>query len=207
MPRNPAAILLVWLIACGPSKGTSTDADTDATSDTASSSTAGVTTTTPTTTPAEPTSTGTGTGTSNTTTPDNGGCDDAPPNADELCAAQTDRTRCNAATAEVGSGSCLWIPWFPVRLVEGTCSFGDPRGSCAFIRCQSEGCATLSPCNSEGFGGAFMTDSEGKVTIGFADWCLSPPAPAQACIFDTDQQLLEGPPECACLCDPAFPGV
>lgn len=198
---RPPAILLASLLACGPSKGTTTD-DTDAT-DTTDTAAASTTIPTPPTTTGEPTSTSTTTGTS---TADPNTCDIAPPEAAQTCAAQTDRARCNAATGDFAGGNCLWIPWFPVRLVEGTCTFGDPRGSCAFIECHSEGCTEILPCNGM-FGSAFMKDAEGKVTIASADWCLAPPAPAQPCIFDTDQNLLEGPPECACLCDPAFPGA
>jgi hypothetical protein len=202
-----AATLVALLCACGPGKGGSTDTtDTTDTTSASTSSPTTTTTTTPPTTTAPTTSSGTD-GASEATTAVNGLCIDGSDEPDGVCAGLSDRARCNAAQVDPAVGGCLWIPWFPVRLVDGVCTFGDPRGTCEFIPCSEEGCATLSPCNSEGFGGAFLIDGEGKVTLGFADWCLAPPAPAQACIFDGQGQLLEGPPECACLCDPTFPGA
>ncbi|MBZ5715598.1 hypothetical protein [Nannocystis pusilla] len=194
------AALTVTLGGCGPEKNESTE------SPTSSSSTAATTGVEPTTgTPTSGSDTG-GTSVGTTGTTMNGVCGDAaPPEAEQQCASQPDRASCNGLALE--GGSCVWIAWFPVRLMDGVCGFGDPRGQCAFVPCSEEGCATLSPCGPEGFGGAFMVGEDDAVNVGFADWCQSPPAPARACIFDFEGQLTEGPPECACLCDPGFPGA
>ncbi|WAS94075.1 hypothetical protein [Nannocystis punicea] len=200
--RRWAGALVVMLSACGPEKNDSTESSTGSTAGTSS------------TTVAEPTGTvptgGTGTGgeseSSGGTTGAGGVCGDGPPaDAEQQCASQADRASCNGL--QLDGGSCVWVAWFPTRLVDGTCEFGDPRGQCAFVPCQEEGCAELSPCGPEGFGGGFIVGENEVVSVGFARWCLGPPDPGQACVFDFEQQLLEGPPECACLCDPGFPGA
>jgi hypothetical protein len=197
-----AGALVVMLGACGPEKNESTEGPTSPTDSTAATSS---------TTAVEPTGgtapTGsTGTGGESESTGAGGVCGAAPPaDAEQQCASQADPAGCNGL--QLDGGSCVWVAYFPVRLMDGICAFGDPRGQCAFVRCQEEGCAELSPCGPEGFGGAFVVGEDETVSVGFARWCLEPPAPGQACVFDFEQQLLEGPPECACLCDPGFPGA
>lgn len=197
--------LVVALGACGPAKNEGTDGSTGSTG--SSTSLTGSTTDVEPTTTATPTSsseTGSSSG-SEGTTGMNGFCpDETPPGTAEQCAMETDELGCISWELG-GSGHCVWIPYFPVRLMDGVCSFGDPRGQCAFVPCSEEGCATLSPCGPEGFGGAFIIGEDDVVSVGFANWCLNPPGPGQACIFDFEGELLEGPPECACLCDPGFP--
>lgn len=200
-----AAALAVTLAGCGPEKNESTESPTSSstTGPTGGSSTGAE----PTTTTATPTS-GSGTGGESegtTRTTMDGLCGaEPPPDAEQQCASQADRASCNGLALD--GGSCVWIAWFPVRLMDDLCGFGDPRGQCAFVPCSEEGCAAQSPCGPEGFGGGFIVGENDVVSVGFANWCLGPPAPAQACIFDFEAQLIEGPPECACLCDPGFPG-
>lgn len=202
------AALAAALCACGPEKNEETEGATSSSSTDATATTASATTVQEPTT--APTTGVTGTGGDSESTGSTGGsgglCREAPAEIEQTCTSQTDRVGCNAAELDATMGRCLWIPWFPTRVMDGMCSFGDPRGQCAFVRCQEEGCAQLSPCGPEGFGGAFITGQDGVVSVGFADWCLGPPAPAQPCLFDFEGELIEGPPECACLCSADFPG-
>lgn len=201
------ATLVAALCACGPTKDGSTDGSTGSSSTaTTMSSTTATTEEGPTTT-ATPTGGGTSSGTdSEGTTGMNGICpDEIPPGVEEQCASETDLLSC--ISWELPGGGCVWIPYFPVRLVDDMCMFGEPQGQCAFVPCSEAGCATLSPCGPEGFGGAFIVGEDDVVSVGFANWCLAPPEPGQPCIFDFEGQLIEGPPECACLCDPVFSGT
>lgn len=188
--------------ACGPEKNTETEGATSTessgstTGGTSSSTTAGAT--------VEPTA-GTDPGGASEGSGHGGGCAGDESGGVETCAALADRASCNGAPLDPAVGRCMWVAWHTTRLVDGTCSFGPPRGECQFVGCQSEGCKAQMACGTPDLAGAYRVGMDDNVSIALASWCLDPPLPALPCEFDAEGQLVEGAPECACLCDPSFP--
>lgn len=120
-----------------------------------------------------------------------------------LCAVAATRAECESV-AMGGSGTdlswCTWERWRTATIdAGGTCTLGPIEESCGFQR-GGDACATysLSSCGA-------VTGSVGAwdgTRVGFAEgWCT---APGESCSVD-DGVVAEGPPECACLCDPSWP--
>jgi hypothetical protein len=209
-------LALIAALACGPTKPGESETGTGSTTATTAASTDTPTTSTAATTTADPTNSdgsggatdsATDSATSSTTDVPTGPvtmttpavCPDIPPDTAEMCAAQTDRASCNGL--DLGDvGSCYWVAWTPVRLIDGECSFGDPRGACLFRPCVIGDCATPGIlCSPSGGPGGFIPNDQG-VSIGLGDWCDAPPDPAMSCEVDEQGMVLQGAPECACLC-------
>lgn len=136
---------------------------------------------------------------------------------EELCESQTERAGCEGAEGFVdgasGTGSgCVWETQVPVSLGDdGACVFGEATGRCTVdtvsgIGCASGGgvaCLEARP-DVPSFGG--VRQVEGGVGLVEAEVCIEIPD-TQPCDVDADGIALEGSaPECACMCDPAWPG-
>ena len=115
-----------------------------------------------------------------------------------VCAMQQDEESCRSIPTEDNDGAyttCYWAQSFTVALVDGVCEFGEPSGACRSQSVGDLGCGTMSPvCGGESVGVRF---EEGEMTLG---GCYG-----SDCVFDGSGELIDGPPECACLCDPAAP--
>ena len=120
-----------------------------------------------------------------------------------LCGEQLDKAACLAvpATLEAEPIWCSWLFSVPVELDERTCTFGEPTGVCIVSRCPGVGCAGHHEC---GFDLPSATvDGKGAVLHTNVKGCFE--TPGEPCSFGPDSELVGGPPECACFCDPAFP--
>jgi hypothetical protein len=127
------------------------------------------------------------------------------------CAAQTDPASCEAVPSPIeqfgaGAGApyCAWQVWTNTTLApDGTCSFSETEASCV-MTVNGDGCWGAQRCLDGHAAGGFRYDGR-TVQIGFANWCGGPPYNRQ-CEAGADGTLYSGPPECACLCDPSWPG-
>ena len=105
---------------------------------------------------------------------------------------------------------CTWSDWVPVTLEGDTCVFGEVEASCLLEWLEpGPGCAgsTGIACRPDGPRGeiALYREVSGQAQLQAAVRC-APPPDAQRCFLDAQGQVQDGPPECACICDPDFPG-
>lgn len=201
----PRTLWLLVLAACGPTAPSDTDTATTTgttattgttdppTSDTTNNPDPATTTTITTTTTDAST-------TSSSTTDAPIACNKPPPNTPGLCTSQTDRAACNNVALDPTLGRCYWVAWTSVRLVDGACSFGDPRGACLFQACDLACDSPAIACRPDGGPGGFIPTDKG-VNIGLGQWCAAPPDPAMSCEVDENGAVQQGPPECTCLCE------
>jgi hypothetical protein len=125
-----------------------------------------------------------------------------------MCGSQASQQACEAAATyenlEDGlTAWCTWGAWFDVAIDDaGVCTFGRLEYECGMAYGGEGGCLDDAPnCGSaEAWG---RTTREGDVQLTTFGGCG--PYGDVMCVFSNDVQL-DGPPECACLCDPAFPG-
>ena len=126
------------------------------------------------------------------------------------CESHQTREACESAEpVEGGSmgaslgGSCLW----EVRVAaavgsDGTCEFGEPTGRCIGDSVSEIGCIGGFTCSPDGptVKGAWVEDG-GETQLIAANVCSNFEG-ATACAHPD----IEERPECACLCDPGWPG-
>lgn len=124
------------------------------------------------------------------------------------CQAQTDEAQCRAVPDwNHPDGlllSCRWVSWVGVEHdpESQTCEFGEVTGECVMDRAGSEGCLTgvEGTCTDEM---AYVRQAGGGVALTKAPLC-APPLGTELCApLDGGDFSV---PECACLCDPGFPG-
>lgn len=131
--------------------------------------------------------------------------DDGAAEVDMLdCESLLTEADCNAAEVISDAGStqsCAWSTWVPTTVTDdGACEFGPVQGSCGLQVAGSVGCAGQNGCNNRGEprGHSYREADDGSLLIGTSNgWCEPPP---NACTAD-------GPAECACVCDSAWPGT
>jgi hypothetical protein len=186
-PRTWRLILISTLAACDLGKGTETDDEaSDETTDTGTSD--------------ETTDTGTETSEDSDGPP-------TPADFEALCEQQADRAGCEAVPTEdyPQEGLTTWCSWWidvPVELVDGACSFGAAQPRCQMISAAESGCGDISNACESGEAGWSFVEGE-SVVIGRGETCGD--IGGSACDVDAQGMVVEGAPECACLCDPAFP--
>ncbi len=105
---------------------------------------------------------------------------------------------------------CTWSDWVPVTLEGDACVFGEVEASCVLEWLEpGPGCAgsTGIACRPDGPRGeiALYREVSGQAQLQAAVRC-APPSDAQRCFLGAQGQVQDGPPECACICDPNFPG-
>jgi hypothetical protein len=123
-----------------------------------------------------------------------------------LCEQQTDRAACEAVPGEhyPWEDQTTWCAWWvevPVELVDDACSFGQTQARCVMNSASEAGCGVIgNACQSTDAGWSRV---EGEsVVIGRGNLCGDEDDP---CVVDAQGVVSQGAPECACLCDPAFP--
>lgn len=117
-----------------------------------------------------------------------------------VCAMQLDEASCRAIPPEDNDGaysSCYWEQSFALALVDGVCEFGELSGTCRIQTVGDLGCASSGLVCGEA--DVAVRYEDGEMTVG---GCY-----ASDCQFDDSENgvLLDGPPECECLCDPGAP--
>lgn len=131
------------------------------------------------------------------------------------CRAATDEMGCAPASSDVEALAsrfggpcyvCVWEDWVPTTIDEaGACVFGEVVASCELDALGPGGIGCLS-APAECTGGQKMIFREGTdgVEILVAPLCSFPPD-VDACFAHPEGEPMA--PECACGCDPSFPGI
>lgn len=121
------------------------------------------------------------------------------------CEQYLTEAECTAAEPK-GFQWCAWSTWVPTTVAEdGTCEFGPVQGSCVREITGTIGCEGQYGCDDAngGSGGqpsghSYREGDNGSLLIGTGNgWCFTKQS---ACTPD-------GPAECGCVCDPAWPGA
>lgn len=134
---------------------------------------------------------------------------DGPPTAAdfaELCTEQLDRATCEAVPNEHYPGvvsDCVWSVEVEVVLEADACVFGPATASCRVSTSGDLGCAVPTLACGELENGWSRMDGD-QVIIGRASTCYVDSG--DDCEVSSEGLVVSGAPECACLCDPAFPG-
>ena len=127
-----------------------------------------------------------------------------------MCSAIDDEATCESTRNseffdERGIGlACNWETWVPVTIVDGECSFGEVQAGCVFESYGSDGCASWGTCDGDGLYAGVRDGEDGTLELGTSPqgWCTGPWF--ESCGSDPES---ESPPECACVCDDAWPGA
>ncbi|MCR9164722.1 MAG: hypothetical protein ACE37F_33910 [Nannocystaceae bacterium] len=142
-------------------------------------------------------------------TESSGQADDSPSDIDATCAEITDPQTCESMGGfddETASGwLCNWETWVEVELVDGACSFGEVQSACTGESYSTAGCAAWGSCEQGGIHAAVTVAADGTVQLGTSPngWCFG--AYEDAC--GAGNPNAEDPAECACACDPGWPGA
>ncbi len=128
-----------------------------------------------------------------------------PEELEQLCQQQLTRAACEAVPGkdfgEADSAWCAWMVEVPVQLEGETCGFGEPTGTCVMSLASDIGCDSVETVC--GFSSLGWTRMEGDaLVLAHANVCSSEGDPCQ---LSTEGEVIQGAPECACLCDPALP--
>jgi hypothetical protein len=123
-----------------------------------------------------------------------------------LCEMQVDRAACEAVPTETypWEDQVTWCTWqieVPVTLVADACVFGEATATCRMASASEVGCAEPSLACGQPDIGWSRSDGD-RLVIGRANLCTSE---HPTCTVADDGTVEAGVPECACLCDPAFP--
>lgn len=122
-----------------------------------------------------------------------------PPPISVVCDMQQDEESCNGIPPQDNDdgpvASCYWHRSFAVTLVDGACEFGELSEGCRSQAMGDSSCPAVGPvCGGEQVSVRFW---DGEMVLGMCR--------ASDCVFDDNGELVDGPPECACLCDPGVP--
>ena len=97
---------------------------------------------------------------------------------------------------------CVERTWVPAAVGDdGSCELGDVVTACAMFSSPEAGCADTPTCEEgalpyrQGADGIEVGYGSGCTEHGIETWCIH-----------ADGELVDGPPECLCVCDEAFPG-
>ncbi len=125
-----------------------------------------------------------------------------------MCEVQTTPEDCAAVPTqdynEIGESAwCAWVVEIPVALEGDVCSFGEPTAGCQLVSAGDPGCyaptdSTCGPASDY----QWSRSEAGMTVLGYADNLCSPNG--NACTV-TPEGVVEGGPECACLCEPGLP--
>lgn len=101
-------------------------------------------------------------------------------------------------------GSCVWEVRVNAAVrSDGTCEFGEPAGRCIGDSVSGIGCAGFGfTCSPDGPTVKGAWSEEGDETVLVSANVCSNFEGATVCAHPD----IEERPECACLCDPGFPG-
>jgi hypothetical protein len=139
---------------------------------------------------------------------------DGPPTAAdfaELCTEQLDRDACEAVPSESYANhglhiNCVWWVETPVALEADACVFGPATARCQATTSGDLGCGVPTVgCGVPEIGWSRMDGDQ--VIIGRASVCYLDSGTGSGCEVSSEGLVLSGAPECACLCDAAFPGM
>ncbi len=126
-----------------------------------------------------------------------------------MCEAQTTPEGCAAVPGQNYANSdesawCAWVVEVPVTLEGDVCSFGEPMSRCQLTTGGDPGCysPTDSTCGPTSEFQWSRPEDDSTFVLGYANEICSPPG--TLCTV-TPEGVLEGGPECACLCQPDFP--
>ena len=104
---------------------------------------------------------------------------------------------------------CVWSDWVPVTLDGGACVFGQIQATCVRERlspgpgCEDAGGVSCRPATEMGL----YREVDGQPQIQSSVRCHSEGGMnATKCAVDDQGKATNSPPECACICDPDFPG-
>ena len=119
----------------------------------------------------------------------------------EVCPEQTSREDCEAVPQD-GNDHCYWESWVPVEIIDASCVFSEPtEGACRHESMPGEFCGTRVDCI--GTVGRSRDGNSGTTELSAQDVCVA--VSGEHCMLGSDGAVVTGVPECACLCDPAFP--